>query len=126
MVERSPEEAGVGDSNPSSSTNKKKMRTEDYDWLFEDAPIETPSEPTKAHTELKVGDKVRIKSLEWYEKNKDSTGHVNVPEIFVPQMVEYCRGTYKIKEIVKLRGKQIYKLEGTNHWNFSEEMFDLD
>lgn len=102
------------------------MRTEDYDWLFGDIPVETPSEPIKHHTELKVGDKVRIKSREWYEKNKDSMGYVNVPEIFVPQMAEYCGGIHKIKEIIKSRGNCIYKLEGTKHWNFSEEMLDLD
>ena len=39
----------------------------------------------------KVGDKVRIKSLEWYEKHNDCHGCVGVgSEAFVSSMVEYC------------------------------------
>lgn len=87
-------------------------------------PIETPPEPTKDHTELKVGDKVRIKSLEWYEENKDSTGNVNVPLTFVPSMAKYCGRVFEIGGISK---GYIYCLkEDLENWSFSKEMFDLD
>ena len=39
----------------------------------------------------KVGDKVRIKSLEWYEKHHDYRGRVHTGGgVFTPSMVEYC------------------------------------
>ncbi len=38
----------------------------------------------------KVGDKVRIKSLDWYNTNKNSYGVVEVPKNFISEMSEYC------------------------------------
>lgn len=34
-----------------------------------------------------IGDKVKIRSLEWYEQNKDKTGCI---VSFVPSMSKYC------------------------------------
>lgn len=39
----------------------------------------------------KVGDKVRVKSLEWYNENKGERGDVNLPNItFVSNMSKFC------------------------------------
>lgn len=75
---------------------------------------------------LRVGDKVHIKSREWYEKNKNSYGNVDGAETFVPAMVEYCGNVYEIVRVIECGDYCVYKLEGTNHWGFSEEMFDFD
>ncbi len=38
----------------------------------------------------KVGDKVRVKSLEWYNENKDEFGDVRTPNnVFVPGMSRF-------------------------------------
>lgn len=70
----------------------------------------------------KVGDKVRIKSLEWYEKHHDCRGCVGVgSEAFVSSMVEYCG-----KEAIITRvNKTSYKIDidGQYH-NWSEGMFE--
>ena len=39
----------------------------------------------------KVGDKVRIKSLDWYNDNKDEDGIVELStHVFIPEMIEHC------------------------------------
>ena len=50
----------------------------------------------------KVGDKVRIKSLEWYSKNKNGLGHVShydTNNTFVSSMSSYCGMTANITEV---------------------------
>lgn len=70
----------------------------------------------------KAGDKVRIKSLEWYEKHHDCHGCVGVgSEAFVSSMVEYCG-----KEAIITRvNKASYKIDidGQYH-NWSDGMFE--
>lgn len=45
----------------------------------------------KTIMELKVGDKVRIKSKEWYNANKDEDGHIfSCGVVFTPMKAEYC------------------------------------
>lgn len=46
-----------------------------------------------------VGDIVIIKSLDWYNENKDSDGTVNVPHNFVSNMRAYCGQQTEITEI---------------------------
>lgn len=47
----------------------------------------------------KVGDKVKIKSREWYEKWKNEEGNINGMErqIFVSEMSKYCGKVFKVK-----------------------------
>ena len=47
----------------------------------------------------KEGDWVKIKSKEWYEKWKDSSGDVPVCSDFVEDMKEHCGRIYKIRAI---------------------------
>jgi hypothetical protein len=70
----------------------------------------------------KVGDKVRIKSKEWYEKNKDKYGNVNIPLLFNYKMSYYCGEITKITKIEKDKYYRIY-LDG-ERWVWSDEMFD--
>lgn len=46
----------------------------------------------------KVGDKVRIKSLEWYNSNKDALGNIDCGNYhFIDEMVMYCGKTLTIE-----------------------------
>lgn len=50
----------------------------------------------------KVGDKVKIKSLEWYSKNKNGLGHVSHDDFyntFVSSMTAYCGMKANITEV---------------------------
>ena len=47
----------------------------------------------------KVGDWVKIKSKEWYEKWKDSYGSVNVHRCFIDKMQVCCGRIYRIAEV---------------------------
>ena len=48
---------------------------------------------------FKVGDKVRVKSLEWYNEKKDSIGHIPIGQVFTDAMSKYCGSILTIKEI---------------------------
>lgn len=67
----------------------------------------------------KVGDKVVVKSLDWYNKNKDAGGVVRVPCSFVKDMQQFCGKTLVI------RGVNVYSyyVEG-NSYLWSDEMFE--
>lgn len=50
----------------------------------------------------KVGDKGRIKSLEWYNENKDKLGnvvHYDSNNTFVSSMIDYCGMEANITEV---------------------------
>ena len=45
----------------------------------------------------KIGDRVRIKSLDWYNENKDRIDEVTCGNTkFIPAMVKYCEGIVTI------------------------------
>lgn len=69
----------------------------------------------------KVGDKVKIKSREWYEKWKDRINYVNVPESFVPPMAEFCG---KVLTVEEFRFGRFKMKEDEHKWVFSLEMFE--
>ena len=66
----------------------------------------------------KVGDKVRIKSLDWYNENKNRFGSARG---FTLKMSEYCG---KTSTIVKV-GRCHYELDiDDGDWYWTDEMFD--
>ena len=68
----------------------------------------------------KVGDWVKIKSKEWYEKWKDSSGTVPVRFAFVEEMKEHCGRIYRINAIPSIEHFYIDELRYT----WSMEMFE--
>ena len=66
----------------------------------------------------KVGDTVRIKSIDWYNKNRNSLGRVNG---FMPEMYEYLG-----KEAIIVKCYECsYELNIDHHfWSWDDEMFD--
>lgn len=71
----------------------------------------------------KVGDKVRIKSREWYEKNKNRAGDILCGGIFfVDDMVCYCGNIATIASV-----DRIYRLDIDNsEFEWTDEMFEDD
>lgn len=67
----------------------------------------------------KVGDKVVVKSLEWYNDNKDCDGVVRVPCSFVREMSEYCGRVFTIRRV----NLNSYYLEEVDY-TWSDEMFE--
>ena len=71
-----------------------------------------------------VGDKVRIKSIDWYNENKDEEGNVSCDNnYFVFTMSEFCG---KIATIIKKCDKY-YKLDidkNKGSWSWTDDMFD--
>ena len=50
----------------------------------------------------KIGDKVRVKSLDWYNENKNQTGQVQcLGEIFLEEMSKFCGKLVTIHSIAK-------------------------
>jgi len=77
-------------------------------------------------SKYKVGDKVKIKSLKWYEANKDPFSEtVYVPCHFTKNMAECCGKIFTIKfvEFHHTEEFYIYHLK-ENHYNWSEQMFE--
>lgn len=69
----------------------------------------------------KVGDKVVVKSLEWYNENKGCLGEVDVPCRFVQRMSILCG------RVVTIRGVSSFSYgieEDGGEWNWSDEMFE--
>lgn len=50
-------------------------------------------------TKFKVGDKVRVRSLEWYNKEKNENGEIVKGRIFVEEMSQFCNKILTIKDI---------------------------
>lgn len=71
----------------------------------------------------KVGNKIRIKSIEWYKSNCDDLGFVRFSPInFNPKMQEYCGREAVITEASK-SGE--YRLDiDSSEWMWTEEMFE--
>ena len=76
----------------------------------------------------KPGDKVRIKSLDWYNANKDEDGRVYCSYIgFCKEMVKYCGAVLTIMTIGNqdIGTKQKYFMHETDYaWGFTDEMIE--
>lgn len=72
----------------------------------------------------KVGDKVQVKSLDWYNANKDYDDSVKLSdEYFVSEMANYCGETVTIKSV----SKPFYTIkEDSNDFSWTDEMFEDD
>lgn len=71
----------------------------------------------------KVGDRVRIKSREWYEKNKNIYGDIFFGDaFFTAAMHRYCGNVATIAS-----ADRIYRLDIDNsEWVWTDEMFEDD
>ena len=72
----------------------------------------------------KVGDKVRVKSLEWYNANCDKHGYIRCQDIiyFTQQMSKYCG---KIVTIDYIWEDEFYWIqEDEQHFDWTDDMFE--
>lgn len=71
----------------------------------------------------KVGDKVRVKSLEWYKKHKDKYGVIDIADeiSFEPYMLKICGNILTIKHIHA--DKYAYEVE-ENGYYWTDDMFE--
>ena len=90
-----------------------------------------PRNPITHLPKLELGQKVTIKSLDWYNANKNGyTGIVTLStESFVSDMSEYCGKTATIVDVFKdLDGESdaiMYRIDLDNQgWNWTDEMFE--
>lgn len=77
----------------------------------------------------KVGDKVRIKSLDWYTENKNEDGEVSLKSgfYFNEEMKEYCGDIMTIEKAFNGYDKcsNIYKMkDDDNSYSWTEEMIE--
>ena len=76
----------------------------------------------------KPGDKVRIKSLDWYKANKDENGRVMCDYIgFCKEMAKYCGAVLTIMTIGNqdISSNQKYFMHETDHpWGFTDDMIE--
>ena len=69
----------------------------------------------------KVGDKVKIKSLDWYNANRDYSGNVECGFYhFIKEMTKYCGKILTIGEVYRNE----YELQEGENFIWTDEMFD--
>jgi hypothetical protein len=75
----------------------------------------------------KVGDRVRIKSIDWYNENKDKDGLVIVEpstHVFIPEMLEHCGKIVTIKNVFEDNNcKAVYYMKEID-WDWTDEMIE--
>lgn len=91
----------------------------------------SPKNPITPFPKLELGQKVVIKSLDWYNSNKNEhTGIVELmTDFFVEDMSEYCGKTATIVDVSKdVNGESdaiMYRIDLDNRdWNWTYEMFE--
>ena len=74
----------------------------------------------------KVGDRVRIKSLDWFNRNRCSSPVICDGFVFLEFMSEYCGKELTIDYIyTDSNGKQAYVMKETNTaWRFTDSMIE--
>ena len=89
-----------------------------------------PRNPITHLPKLELGQKVTIKSLDWYNSNKDDSRTIKLTtESFVSEMSEYCGKTATIVDVFKdLNGESeaiMYRIDlDSRDWNWTDEMFE--
>ena len=69
----------------------------------------------------KVGDKVKIKSLDWYNDNRDYYGNVECGfYYFIEEMTKYCGKILTIGEVYR----NVYELQEDENFIWTDDMFD--
>ena len=69
----------------------------------------------------KVGDKVKIKSLDWYNANRDYNGNVECGfYYFIEEMTKYCGKILTIGDVYRNE----YELQEGENFIWTDEMFD--
>ena len=72
----------------------------------------------------KIGDKVRIKSLDWYYDNRDRIDEVACGNTnFIPDMVKYCEGIVTILSVLPTL-KVYHIIEDSGMFNWTDEMIE--
>ena len=98
-------------------------------WNWSDEMFESVN-PITYLPKFDLGQKVIIKSLDWYNSNKDKNGAVKLAsEVFVEEMTEYCGKTATILDAFKdLDGVDdtiMYRIDLDHRdWNWTDEMFE--
>lgn len=74
----------------------------------------------------KNGDKVKVKSIEWYNKNKRGPfGDVwNTPRIFTQEMSKYCGKVLTIESVSE--DFKDYQVKETDKYFWTDDMFEDD
>ena len=90
---------------------------------------DAPANPITHLPKLELGQKVIIKSLDWYNSNKDDSRTIKLTtEVFVEDMSEYCGKTATIVDVFKDfdgEGDIMYRIDLDNRgWNWTDEMFE--
>ena len=72
-----------------------------------------------------VGDKVRIKSLDWYNENKDEDGIVELStHIFTPGMSQFCGKVVTIEDVFEdIDDNVVYYIEEIDY-DWTDEMIE--
>ena len=68
----------------------------------------------------KIGDKVRVKSIDWYNRNERKNGTVLIGPGFVEDMSKYCGKEYFIEKYFY----NWYVLNGIDCWKFCDDFFE--
>ena len=60
-----------------------------------------------------VGDRVKIKSLDWYNENKDEDGNIELPtHIFISEMSQFCGKVVTIEDVFEgVDDNEVYYME---------------
>lgn len=76
-----------------------------------------------ARSSRKIGDTVTIKSIDWYNTNKNYYGYIDCGNLsFTPSMASFCGKSYVIKQAYSHLGR--YRLEGCGDVVFVESMLE--
>ena len=71
-----------------------------------------------------VGDRVRVKSLDWYNENKDKYGFVDFStSVFVPGMSQFCGKIVTIEDVFEEEDGVVYCMEGIDY-DWTDEMIE--